>query len=219
VVHSLLEIISRKGVKRGVELAFNRGGQSKDLNTELHAGMDEAEVKSRLEKYGYNELKKEEGISPFTLFVNQFKNILIIILLIATALSAVVGETFDAALILVIVVFCAVLGFVQEYRAERALEALKKMLSPTITALRGGKEEEVPSKELVPGDILLLEAGDKIPTDARLVENHSLRCDEAPLTGESAPVGKDIRVLPENVRVSDKKNMVFTGTTVTYGRE
>ena len=92
------------------------------------------------------------------------------------------------------------------------------MLSPTITVLRGGKEEEVPSKELVPGDILLLEAGDKIPTDARLVENHSLRCDEAPLTGESAPVGKDIKPLPENVRVNDKKNMVFTGTTVTYGR-
>ena len=117
-----------------------------------------------------------------------------------------------------IVLFCAVLGFIQEYRAERALEALKKMLSPTITALRGGKEEEVPSKELVPGDVLLLEAGDKIPADARLIENHSLRCDEAPLTGESAPVGKNIAPLPENVRVADRKNMVFTGTTVTYGR-
>jgi Ca2+-transporting ATPase len=190
----------------------------KELNTDLHAGLNEAEVKSRLEKYGYNELKKEEGVSPFTLFINQFKNILIIILLIATILSALVGETFDAALILVIVVFCAVLGFIQEYRAERALEALKKMLSPTITVLRGGKEEEVPSKELVPGDILLLEAGDKIPTDARLIENHSLRCDEAPLTGESVPVGKDIKPLPENVRVNDKRNMVFTGTAVTYGR-
>jgi Ca2+-transporting ATPase len=190
----------------------------KELNTDLHQGLTEDDVKRRLEKYGYNELKKEESVSPFTLFINQFKNVLIIILLIATALSAVVGETFDAGLILVIVVFCAVLGFVQEYRAERALEALKKMLSPTITALRGGKEEEVPSKELVPGDILLLEAGDKIPTDARLVENHSLRCDEAPLTGESAPVGKDIKPLPENIRVNDKRNMVFTGTTVTYGR-
>jgi len=190
----------------------------KELNTDPHKGLTEGEVKSRLEKYGYNELKKEEAVSPFTLFINQFKNILIIILLIATALSAVVGETFDAALILVIVVFCAVLGFIQEYRAERALEALKKMLSPTITVLRGGREKEVPSKDLVPGDILLLEAGDKIPTDARLVENHSLRCDEAPLTGESAPVGKDIKVLPENIRVNDKKNMVFTGTTVTYGR-
>ena len=190
----------------------------KELNTDPHQGLTEDEVKSRLEKYGYNELKKEEGISPFTLFINQFKNILIIILLIATVLSALVGEIFDAALILVIVVFCAVLGFIQEYRAERALEALKKMLSPTITVLRGGKEEEIPSKELVPGDILLLEAGDKIPADARLIENHSLRCDEAPLTGESVPVGKDIKPLPENVRVNDRRNMVFTGTTVTYGR-
>ncbi len=190
----------------------------KDLNTDLHTGLSEDEVKSRLEKYGYNELKKEEKISPITLFFNQFKNILIIILLIAIVLSALVGETVDAAIIAVIVVFCAVLGFIQEYRAERALEALKKMLSPTITALRGGREEEIPSKELVPGDILLLEAGDKIPADARLIENHSLRCDEAPLTGESVPVGKDIKPLLEEVRVSDRRNMVFTGTIVTYGR-
>ena len=190
----------------------------KELDTDLHKGLTEEEVKRRLEKYGYNELKKEEKISPFTLFINQFKNILIIILIVAIVLSALVGEVVDAAIIAVIVVFCAVLGFIQEYRAERALEALKKMLSPTITALRGGKEEEVPSKELVPGDLLLLEAGDKIPADARLVENHSLRCDEAPLTGESVPVGKDIKPLSENVRVSDRKNMVFTGTIVTYGR-
>ncbi len=190
----------------------------KELNTDLHSGLTEEEVKTRLEKYGFNELKKEEKISPFSLFINQFKNILIIILIIAIVLSALVGEVVDAAIIAVIVVFCAVLGFIQEYRAERALEALKKMLSPTITALRGGKEEEVPSKELVPGDILLLEAGDKIPADARLVENHSLRCDEAPLTGESVPVGKDIKPLSENVRVSDRRNMVFTGTIVTYGR-
>jgi len=190
----------------------------KDLNTDLHTGLSEDEVKSRLEKYGYNELKKEEKISPLILFFNQFKNILIIILLIAIVLSALVGETVDAVIIAVIVVFCAVLGFIQEYRAERALEALKKMLSPTITALRGGREEEIPSKELVPGDILLLEAGDKIPADARLIENHSLRCDEAPLTGESVPVGKDIKPLLEEVRVSDRRNMVFTGTIVTYGR-
>jgi Ca2+-transporting ATPase len=190
----------------------------RELETDPQQGLTENTAKSRLEKYGYNELKKEERVSPFTLFINQFKNILIIILLIATVLSAVVGEIFDAALILVIVVFCAVLGFIQEYRAERALEALKKMLSPTITVLRGGKEEEVPSKELVPGDILLLEAGDKIPADARLIESHSLRCDEAPLTGESAPVGKKIEPLPAEVLVNDRKNIVFTGTTVTYGR-
>jgi len=190
----------------------------KELDTDSHRGLTEEEVKKRIEKYGYNELQKEEGISTFTLFINQFKNILIIILLGATVLSAAVGEILDAILILVIVVFCAVLGFVQEFRAEKALEALKKMLSPTITALRGGKEEEVSSKELVPGDILLLEAGDKIPADGRLVENYSLRCDEAPLTGESMPVGKIMDALPEGISVGDRKNMVLTGTTVTYGR-
>lgn len=188
------------------------------LDTDPHQGLTNDEVNRRLEKYGYNELKKEEAVSPLRLFINQFKNILIIILIVAIVLSALVGEVVDAAIIAVIVVFCAVLGFIQEYRAERALEALKKMLSPTITALRGGKEEEVPSKELVPGDILLLEAGDRLPADGRLIENHSLRCDEAPLTGESVPVGKDVKTLPENVRVNDRKNMVFTGTTVTYGR-
>ncbi len=190
----------------------------KELDTDPHKGLTEDEVKSRLEKYGYNELKREKPVSLFTLFINQFKNILIIILLIAIGLSAVVGEIVDAAIIGVIVVFCAVLGFIQEHRAERALEALKKMLSPAITVLRGGKEEEVPTKELVPGDILLLEAGDKIPADARIIENYSLRCDEAPLTGESVPVGKNVKTLPKEVRVSDRRNMVLTGTTVTYGR-
>src|SRR3990170_6107426 len=176
----------------------------KELNTDPHHGLTEDEIKRRLEKYGYNELKKEEKVSPFILFINQFKNILIIILLVAIVLSALVGEVVDAAIIAVIVVFCAVLGFIQEYRAERALEALKKMLSPTITVLRRGKEEEIPSKELVPGDILLLEAGDKIPADARLIEIHSIRCNEAPLTGESLPVGKDIQPLPSNVSVNDR---------------
>ncbi|MBM4278898.1 MAG: cation-translocating P-type ATPase [Deltaproteobacteria bacterium] len=190
----------------------------KELKSDLHQGLTDEEAKQRLETYGYNELKKEEGISPFTLFINQFKNILIVILLVAIVLSAVVGEVVDAAIIAVIVVFCAILGFIQEYRAERALEALKKMLTPTITVLRGGKEEEVPSKELVPGDVLLLEAGDRIPADARLVENHSLRCDEAPLTGESVPVGKDVKPLSAEVRVNDRKNTVFTGTSVTFGR-
>ena len=190
----------------------------KKSETDIHSGLSEAEVKKRQEIYGYNELKKEEKVSPFVVFLNQFKNILIIILLVATLLSALVGEIFDALLILGIIIFCAVLGFVQEYKAEKAIEALKKMLSPMITALRDGREQEVPSKELVPGDILLLEAGDKIPADARLVEVASLKCDEAPLTGESIPVGKVVSPLPGEVRVSDRKNMVFTGTTVIYGR-
>ena len=164
----------------------------KELGTDSERGLTENEVARRLERYGHNELREEERrISPFIIFINQFKNILIAILLVAAVLSAVVGELTGAVLILVIVIFCAVLGFTQEYRAERALEALKKMLSPTITVLREGREQEIPSKELVPGDMLLLEAGDKIPADARLVESHSLMCDEASLTGESVPVGRD----------------------------
>lgn len=190
----------------------------KELDTDPHQGLTQEEGQKRLETYGYNELKKEEKISTLTLFINQFRNILVIILVIAIILSALVGEVIDAAIIAVIVIFCAGLGFIQEYRAERALEALKKMLTPTITVIRGGKEEEVPSKELVPGDILLLESGDRIPADARLIENHSLRCDEAPLTGESVPVGKDVKPLPVEVRVNDRKNIVFTGTSVTFGR-
>lgn len=190
----------------------------KDLASDEHLGLMEGEVKRRLEKYGFNELKKEEKTSPLTFFFNQFKNILILILLAAIALSALVGEVVDAAIIAVIVVFCAVLGFVQEYRAERALDALKKMLSPTIRVLRGGKEEEIPSTELVPGDILLLEAGDRIPADARLLEAHSLKCDEAPLTGESLPVTKFVTPLPKDARVEDRTNMIWAGTTVAYGR-
>lgn len=190
----------------------------RELGTDISKGLEHGEVEERLQQYGYNELRHEETVSPVTLFLNQFKNILIIILIIAIILSAFVGEFVDAAIIMVIVIFCAVLGFIQEYRAERALEALKEMLSPTITAIRANREEEVPSKDLVPGDILLLAGGDRIPADARLIEIHSLRCDEAPLTGESVPVGKDLKVLPESTPVSDRKNMAFTGTTVTYGR-
>jgi Ca2+-transporting ATPase len=189
-----------------------------ELKVDPKHGLTADEVQSRLTQYGHNELTQEEKASPLQLFFNQFKNILIIILLIATLLSAVVGEYVDAVIIFVIIVFCAGLGFIQEYRAERALEALKSMLTPTITVLRGGQELETPSKDLVPGDVLVLEAGDKIPADARLVEIHSVQCDEAPLTGESVPVGKDMALSAEGASVGDRKNMVFTGTTVTYGR-
>jgi P-type Ca2+ transporter type 2C len=189
-----------------------------ELDTDPQQGLNPEQAQRRLQEYGYNELKEEAKTSPLILFLSQFKNILTIILIVATVLSALIGDLLDAAIILVIVIFCALLGFFQEYRAERALEALKKMLTPTITALRGGKDLEIPSKELVPGDIILLEAGDKIPADGRLIEIHSLQCDEAPLTGESFPVEKESRVLPEEVPVGDRKNMVFTGTSVSYGR-
>lgn len=190
----------------------------KELGADSNMGLTSEEASRRLQKYGYNELKKEDGISAFTIFLNQFRNVLIVILLIAIVLSVIIGEVVDALIIGVIVVFSALLGFIQEYRAERALDALKRMLSPTVTVLRDGKEKEVPSKELVFGDILILEGGDRISADARLIEIHSLKCDEAPLTGESVPVDKEVKPLAEDVRVSDRKNMVFTGTTVVYGR-
>jgi len=190
----------------------------REMDSGPHQGLTGDKVKNRLEKYGYNELKREEKVSPYTIFIKQFRNILIIILLIAIILSFFIGEVVDAVIIGLIVLFSAILGFTQEYRAERALEALKKMLSPTITVLREGREEEISSRELVPGDILLLKAGDKIPADARLIEVRSLKCDEAPLTGESIPVKKDTTPLNKDVIVSDRKNMVFAGTVVTYGR-
>jgi Ca2+-transporting ATPase len=188
-----------------------------ELDTSVK-GLSGEEALIRLEKYGYNELKREKKTSPYKLFLNQFRNILIIILIIATLLSMFIGETFDALIIGIIVIFSAVLGFVQEYRAERALEALKKMLSMTITVLRGGNEVETDSREVVPGDVMLLEAGDKVPADARVVESSSLKCDEAPLTGESLPVGKTTEPLPRDIPVADRKNMVYTGSVVTYGR-
>ncbi|HPW18265.1 MAG TPA: cation-translocating P-type ATPase [Candidatus Aminicenantes bacterium] len=190
----------------------------KELGSDAREGLSGEEAARRLDRYGPNELRKEETTSPWSIFLGQFKNILIVILLVATALSAAVGEVFDAALIFVIVVFCALLGFVQEYRAEKALEALKKMLAPTVRLIREGRERDVPSREVVPGDILLLEAGFKVPADARLVENASLKCDESALTGESLPVTKGVARIGPEVRVADRTNMIHTGTVVAYGR-
>ncbi|MBN2408627.1 MAG: cation-translocating P-type ATPase [Candidatus Aminicenantes bacterium] len=188
------------------------------LRSDPRQGLTSVEAEKRLNRYGPNELREEEKASPFSLFFGQFKNVLILILLAAIGLSVLIGEVLDAIMIGVIVLFSALLGFFQEYKAEQALEALKKMLAPMITVLRNGKEEEIPSRELVPGDILLLEAGDKIPVDARLIEVHSLSCDEAALTGESIPVRKETAPLRSNIPASDRKNMVFAGTIVTYGR-
>lgn len=198
--------------------SLDAGAALARLSVDPGRGLSGAETAERLKRFGPNELAREDRASALALFLGQFKNVLMLILLAAIALSALVGEVVDAAIIGLIVVFCAILGFLQEFRAEKALEALKNMLSPSITALRDGVEKEVPSTDLVPGDILLLEAGDKVPADARVLESHSLRCDEAALTGESAPVGKNPAALPEAARLADRRNMAFTGTSVTYGR-
>src|SRR3990170_1797191 len=138
-------------------------------------GLTGAEAARRLAEHGPNELQAAHRISPWTLLFEQFKNVLILILLIATAISAFLGHGVEAIAIAVIVLFAVLLGFVQEYRAERAIEALKQMAAPTATALRDGEETEVPARDLVPGDIILLRAGDRIPTDARLIEAINLQ--------------------------------------------
>ena len=181
-------------------------------------GLSSEEVQRRLQEFGPNELKKEKGKSPVRLFLEQFTDILIIILLIATALSMAIGEFYDAIVIIAIVIACAVLGFTQEYKAEKALEALKKMTAPTATVLRDGKEIQLPTINIVPGDIILLYTGDKVPADARLIEAMNMKTDEAPLTGESTPVNKNVKPLLEETPVSDRRNTLFTGTVVVYGR-
>ncbi|MCS4538446.1 MAG: cation-translocating P-type ATPase [Thaumarchaeota archaeon] len=190
----------------------------KILNADKDLGLSEEEAKSRLATYGANELVAQKKTSAVQIFVKQFKNLLLAILLGATVISAALGETVDAIVIGIIVVFVVILGFVQEYRAESTLDALKKMLSPTCTVIRDGKQKEVAVKEIVPGDIIVLEAGDKIPADSRIIESANLQVNEAPLTGESVPVSKTAKALAEGALLADRTNMVFSGTTITYGR-
>ncbi len=181
-------------------------------------GLTSEEAQTRILTYGPNELKKKKGKSPILLFLGQFTEVLMIILLIATGLSLVVGETVDALIILAIVIASATLGFTQEYRSEKAVEALKRMTAPTAIVLRDGKEIKVPASQLVPGDIILLFTGDKIPADSRILEGYNLKVDEAALTGESAPVDKHAHELIQDAPLNDKNNMIFTGTVVVYGR-
>jgi Ca2+-transporting ATPase len=181
-------------------------------------GLSQTEARRRLAKFGPNELAERKKISPWLIFLEQFKNFLIIILLVAVALSAVMGEVADAIVIFAIVLFAAGLSFIQEYRAERAMEALKRMAAPMASVLRDGMEIEVPARDLVPGDIILLRTGDKIPADARLIEAINLKTDEASLTGESVPVEKTRETLAGEASIADRNNMVFTGTAAVYGR-
>jgi len=183
------------------------------------AGLTAAEAVQRLAEHGPNELQAARRISPWVLLFEQFKNVLIILLLVATALSAFLGHWTEAIAIGVIVLFAVLLGFVQEYRAERAIEALRQMAAPTATVLRDGEEAEVPARDLVSGDVILLRAGDKIPADVRLIEAINLQIEEAALTGESVPVEKHAAPIPgHDIAVGDRKNMGYAGTAATYGR-
>jgi len=189
----------------------------KILKTKL-SGLSEREASERLAVYGPNELRKEKGRSKLGIFLNQFKNVLIVILLIATGLSIMIGEILDAVLIVTIVFASAILGTFQEYRAEKALEALKKLTAPEATVIRSGIEKRIPAKEVVPGDILVLAAGDRVPADARVIESHDLKIDESSLTGESTTVTKNPDMLPEDTPLADRANIVYAGTIVVYGK-
>jgi len=182
-------------------------------------GLESEEVTRRLERYGRNELEERGLRSPLKVLLSQFTEIMVVVLLIAAVISLAIGETTDAIMIMIIVIINAILGFTQEYRAERAMAALKEMSVPTVRVRRDGQIREVEANSLVPGDIVLLEAGDRVPADARVIESVNLRVEEAALTGESVPVNKTERTLEdENLTVGDRRNMVFMGTAVTYGR-
>ena len=183
------------------------------------AGLGAGEAAARLQKYGPNEIQAAQRISPWEILLEQFKNVLILILLGATALSFFLGHGVESIVIAVIVLFAVGLGFVQEYRAERAIEALRQMAAPTATVLRDGQDVKIPAREVVPGDVVILHTGDRIPADGRLIDSINLQIEEAALTGESVPVEKHTAALPtQELPVGDRKNMVYAGTAATYGR-
>ncbi|MDP3259883.1 MAG: HAD-IC family P-type ATPase, partial [Thermodesulfovibrionales bacterium] len=183
------------------------------------SGLSSDEAQRRLAEYGPNELKEKEKRTLFMMFLDQFKDFMILILIGAAIISGIIGEPADTIAIIVIVVLNAVIGFIQEYRAEKAMAALKKMAAQIATVIRDGKPANIPAVEIVPGDIVLLEAGKVVPADMRLIETAQLKVEEAALTGESIPVEKHIKALhDEMLPLGDRKNMAYKGTIVSYGR-
>ncbi|MEM3570199.1 MAG: cation-translocating P-type ATPase [Thermoproteota archaeon] len=215
--------MSRPWHARSVEEVLEELGVNRE-------GLSSQEAVERLKKYGPNEIKEVKRRTVLQMFLDEFKDIFILLLIAATVFSAVIGyyemlqggefmESFaDVITISAIVVLCAVTGFVQEYRAEKAVEALKKLAAPKARVIRDGVENIIPASEVVPGDILALEAGDHVPADARIIEAIELKANEAVLTGESVPVAKEVAVLKEDTPVSERRNMVFSATHIVYGR-
>jgi Ca2+-transporting ATPase len=182
-------------------------------------GLSSEEAQKRLEQYGSNELREKKKKTPFMMFLDQFRDFMIIVLIAAAIISGFIGDITDTIAIIVIVMLNAVIGFVQEYRAEKAMAALKKMAASVATVIRSGVPANIPAAELVPGDMVSLEAGKIVPADMRLAESVRLKAEEAALTGESVPVEKHIEALhDDHLPIGDRKNMVYKGTFVTYGR-
>ncbi len=189
------------------------------LATDRACGLSEEEARNRLDAHGKNRLPEKPPRSPWWLFLDQFKSLLILVLLGAAGLAALIGDVKDAVVILVVVVINAGLGFFQEYRAERSLAALKKMLAPEAEVRRDGVTRMIQAHDLVPGDIVLLDAGDRVPADGRVLAAHGLEVDESSLTGESHTVGKHAEALSDpGALLAECGNMLFLNTVITRGR-
>lgn len=190
-----------------------------ELTTNLATGLSTEEIPARKALYGPNELEEKGGVSPLQLLVSQFTNTMVLILIAAAVVSGLLGKTTETVAIAAIVVLFALLGFLQEYRAEKAMAALKRLSVPVVRVRRNGQIKEISASELVPGDVVLLEAGNAVPADLRIAESVNLRIQEAALTGESEPVEKHADPLQQaNVPLGDRRNMAYMGTLVTYGR-
>lgn len=191
------------------------------LKTDLAAGLSDSEIRTRLAQYGPNQLLEQKGRGPLKIFLEQFEDFIIWVLIGAALVSGFLQEWVDALAIIAIVILNAILGFIQEHRAEKSLLALKKMAAPFSRVVRGGVRASIPAAELVPGDLIELEAGDHIPADSRLVwHTPNFAVQEASLTGESTPVVKTCLALAEeqDVPLAERGNMAYMGTSVVSGK-
>ena len=192
---------------------------AEELQTHVEQGLTQQEAQERLLKNGYNELTEKPRPGFFAMLLDQFNNFLVIILIVAAIVSLLLGEYIDSVAIMVIVALNSVVGVIQESKAEKAIAALRKMATPRVQVIRGGHRFTVPARELVVGDLVLLEAGNYVPADMRLVESVNLKVEEASLTGESVPVEKNAAVvLDREIPLGDRTNTVFMSTLITYGR-
>lgn len=190
-----------------------------ELNTSVRSGLQQEAMKENLEKYGENKLNEKRKKTFIQRFIAQFKDLLVIILLLAAIISFIIGERIDAIVIMAIVIINALLGVVQEQRAEASIDAIKKMSAPNAKVIRNGQQHIIPSEQVVVGDLVILDAGDFVPADLRLIEAASLQIEESSLTGESVPTEKNTNVLDDvEIGVGDRTNMAFSGSVVTYGR-
>src|SRR5271169_6606099 len=188
------------------------------LKTDLANGLDAGEASRRISQYGPNRLPEGKKRGPVVRFFAQLNNILVYVLLGAGFVKLMVGLWLDAGVILGVVIINALLGFIQEGKAEKALDSIRNMLSAEARTVRGGETRLIPADELVPGDVVLLESGDRIPADLRLVNVKNLRTEEAALTGESVPIDKTTDAVSEKATVGDREGMGFSGTLVSSGR-